>query len=173
MVNLKQMCHLKESSSPEATWTFYVQTDVWSHKGLVSFNHAGDRSLTSPFICKHLLSTTQLAHQKILGYLFKQTFSLWENVCWIYQQVCSGLFLFSSLWPAFVSLQGIPLTKKTAMLEQLGKCYIYLIGLYMAIGETSLHKIEFPILMREFRAAENVSALSKESNFVITEYLRG
>lgn len=59
------------------------------------------------------------------------------------------------------------------MLEQLGKCYIYLIGLYMAIGETSLHKIEFLILMREFRAAENVSALSKESNFVITEYLRG
>lgn len=59
------------------------------------------------------------------------------------------------------------------MLEQLGKCYIYLIGLYMAIGETSLYKIQFPILMRDFRAGENASVLSKESNFVITEYLRG
>lgn len=34
-----------------------------------------------------------------------------------------------------------PINKKAAMLEQLRKCYIYLIGLYMAIGETSLYKI--------------------------------
>lgn len=59
------------------------------------------------------------------------------------------------------------------MLEQLDKCYIYLIGLYMPIGETSLHKVEFPILMSNFRAGENASVLRKESNFVITGYLRG
>lgn len=57
------------------------------------------------------------------------------------------------------------------MLEQLDKCYIYLIGLYMPIGETSLHKIEFPILMSNFRAGENASVLCIESNFVITGYL--
>lgn len=63
--------------------------------------------------------------------------------------------------------------RKTAMLEQLSKCYIYLMGLYMAIGETSLYKIKFPILMRSFRTGENVSVLSKELNFAITEYLQG
>lgn len=59
------------------------------------------------------------------------------------------------------------------MLEQLGKCRIYLIRLYMAIGETRLYKIEFPILMRDFREEENSSVPSKESNFLITEYLQG
>lgn len=43
----------------------------------------------------------------------------------------------------------------------------------MAIGETSLYKIKFPVLMRDFRAGENASVLSKELNFVITEYLQG
>lgn len=161
MVNLKQMCCLKESSLPEATWTLHVQADVWSHKGSIGFFQP----------CR--LSFPLFPLIRRFSYLFKQHLqSLRERVL----NLPAGLFWplsFSSLWPAFVSLQGIPLTKKTAMLEQLGKCYIYLIGLYMAIGEISLHKIEFPILMREFRAAENISALSKESNFVITEYLRG
>lgn len=43
----------------------------------------------------------------------------------------------------------------------------------MAIGETSLYKMKFPILMRDFRAGENASVLSKESSFVITEFLQG
>lgn len=63
--------------------------------------------------------------------------------------------------------------KHPAMPEQLDKCYIYLIGLYMPIGETSLHKIQFLILMSNFRAGENASVLRKESNLVITGYLRG
>lgn len=51
------------------------------------------------------------------------------------------------------------------MLEQLGKCYIYLIGLYMAIGETSLYKIQFPILMREFQGRRECKCLIQGVEF--------
>lgn len=102
------------------------------------------------------------------------------NKVWLVTYQVPEGFLWYMLWPVFISLQVISLTtKKTkqkkhpAMLEQLDKCYIYLIGLYMPIGETSLHKIQFLILMSNFRAGENASVLRKESNFVITGYLRG